>query len=306
MTCGTTDFISMPLPPIKLLTPDWPDYELLDTGNGLKLERFAGKIIVRDEPKAWWKPSLPEKAWNAACNKLDPKTGVTVGSTELSWIMSLHGLKFRLKLTPGSRHVGAFPEMVPQWEWLQSQLKSLPQSKPKMLNLFGYTGIASVFGAASGAEVTHVDASRPSLDWARENTELNTAALSGGSVRWMLDDALDFVKREIRREKEYDIIILDPPSYGRGPKGQIWKTEEQLYELLTSCKALLGKQNALFILTLYNLSISAYTLRNLLQQIFAVNDDAMEIGELALMPKPSSSNPQPSVLSLAQFARFQR
>lgn len=291
----------MSLPTLKLLTPDWPDYELLDTGNGLKLERFAGKIIVRDEPKAWWKPTLPDQAWSAACNKLDPKTGVTIGSSEQSWIMSLNGVKFHLRLTPGSRHVGAFPEMVPQWEWLQSHLKALPQSKPKMLNLFGYTGIASVFGAASGADVTHVDASRPSLDWARENTELNPAALSKGSVRWMLDDALDFVKREIRREREYDVIILDPPSYGRGPKGQIWKTEEQLYELLTSCKTLLAKENAFFILTLYNLSISAYTLRNLLKQIFSMEDAALEIGELALQDTSAGN-----ILSLAQFARFQR
>lgn len=297
----TEKYFSMSLPTLKLLTPDWPDYGLLDSGNGMKLERFAGKTIVRDEPKAWWKPTLPEQAWSVACNKLDPKTGVTVGGSELSWIMSLHGLKFRLRLTPGSRHVGAFPEMVPQWEWLKSHLESLPQSKPKMLNLFGYTGIASVFGAASGADVTHVDASRPSLDWARENTELNTAALSKGSVRWMLDDSLDFVKREIRREREYDVIILDPPSYGRGPKGQIWKTEEQLYELLTSCKALLGNENSLFILTLYNLSISAYTLRNLLKQIFSVEDTALEIGELALQDTSAGN-----VLALAQFARFQR
>ncbi|MEZ0389703.1 MAG: class I SAM-dependent methyltransferase, partial [Verrucomicrobium sp.] len=167
----------MKIPTHQLLPAQWPAYELLDTGSGRKLEKWGQHIIQRDEPKAWWKPTLSPAEWRKAENQLDPKTGVTVGGKEQMWTLPLNDLQVRLRLTPGSRHVGAFPEMMPQWSWLQQQLKgmgkSTPGTKPKILNLFGYTGIASVVAAAAGAEVVHVDASRPSLDWARENLELN-------------------------------------------------------------------------------------------------------------------------------------
>lgn len=290
-----------PTPPHQLLTAHWPAYQLLDTGSGRKLEQWGPHIIQRDEPKAWWKPSLGRAEWQRAINQLDPKTGVTVGGKEISWTLPLNDLQFRLRLTPGSRHVGAFPEMAPQWAWLQQRLRSMRDPKPKVLNLFGYTGIASVMAAAAGAEVVHVDASRPSLDWARENLELNPKVAQNSTVRWMLDDAFAFVQREVRRGNEYAAILLDPPSYGKGPKGQIWKAEEQLHELLTTCKALLRKEESLFILTLYNLSISAYSVHNLLRQVFGVEAQAIEIGELALQDQSGGN-----VLALANFGRFAR
>jgi 23S rRNA (cytosine1962-C5)-methyltransferase len=191
--------------------------------------------------------------------------------------------------------------MGPQWLWLQGQLRKMRTERPKVLNLFGYTGIASVMAAAAGAEVVHVDASRPSLDWAKENAALNAGPLSGRTLRWMLDDAFAFVQREMRRGNRYHAILLDPPSYGRGPKGQIWKAEEQLHELLSTCKALLHDEEAIFILTLYNLAISAYSVRNLLRQIFDVSDRQIEVGELALLDQAGGQ-----ILSLANFGRFAR
>lgn len=292
---------STPPPPHQLLTAQWPAYRLLDTGAGRKLEQWGSHIIQRDEPKAWWKPTLPKSEWQKAINQLDAKTGVTVGGKEISWTLPLQDLQVRLRLTPGSRHVGAFPEMEPQWLWLQQKIRGMKDAKPKLLNLFGYTGIASVMAAAAGAEVVHVDASRPSLDWARENLELNPKTAHSSPVRWMLDDAFAFVQRELRRGNQYAGILLDPPSYGKGPKGQIWKAEEQLHELLTTCKALLREKDALFILTLYNLSISAYSVHNLLRQVFALPSPAIEIGELSLVDEAAGN-----VLSLANYGRFAR
>jgi 23S rRNA (cytosine1962-C5)-methyltransferase len=292
---------STPPPPHQLLTAHWPAYRLLDTGAGRKLEQWGTHLIQRDEPKAWWKPTLPKSEWQKAVNQLDAKTGVTAGGKEISWTLPLQELQVRLRLTPGSRHVGAFPEMAPQWLWLQQKIRAMKDAKPKVLNLFGYTGIASVMAAAAGAEVVHVDASRPSLDWARENLELNPKTAQSSTVRWMLDDAFAFVQREVRRGNQYAGILLDPPSYGKGPKGQIWKAEEQLHELLTTCKSLLREKDALFILTLYNLSISAYSVHNLLRQVFALPSPAIEIGELSLVDEAAGN-----VLSLANYGRFAR
>lgn len=286
-------------PQHQLLTSHWPAYQLLDSGSGRKLEKWGSHVIQRDEPKAWWKPVLPLSDWKKAVNQLDPKTGVTVGNKELSWVAPLADLKVRLKLSPGSRHVGAFPEMEPQWTWLRERVQAMRGSQPRILNLFGYTGIASVVAAAAGAEVVHVDASRPSLDWARENLELNPKLTANSTVRWMLDDAFAFVQREIRRGNQYAGILLDPPSYGKGPKGQIWKAEEQLQELLENCKRLLRPQSRLFILTLYNLSISAYTVHNLLRQVFPEDASGIEIGELSLQDQSAGN-----ILSLANYGRF--
>ena len=265
----------------------WPDYELLDSGEFEKLERFGDYILCRPEPKALWSKSLSQREWDSAVNmKFVPGAGFGKAGKEDSgsWKMirkmpeqwriryrkSLPGaanalpaaakpldLTLRLGLT-SFKHVGVFPEQAPNWDFIYSQTSRLAErfkggEAPKVLNLFAYTGAASLAAKAAGADVTHLDSVRQVVSWARNNMELSGL----DNVRWVVEDAMKFVKREAKRGKRYNGIILDPPAYGHGPNGETWKLDELLYELLSGVAAILEPNDAFMVLNLYSNGYSA-------------------------------------------------
>jgi len=252
-----------------LIAQPWKDYELIDSGENMKLERFGAVTLARPETQALWAKRQPER-WSEAQATFafrDAKGAwETRGSVPESWPVTWGEATLAAKLT-GFKHTGIFPEQAPNWEWLQERMRGFvnPSSdegftKPLILNLFGYTGAATAVAARAdlrlagagsghakaGAHVTHVDASKQSLDWAHENAR--ASGVGEDQVRWILDDALAFVKREVRRSATYDGIILDPPAFGRGAKGEVWKIEESLPELLASLKELLNDASGSFFL----------------------------------------------------------
>ena len=233
---------------IQVLFSDWPEHELLDSGNRRKLERFGPYRLIRSEPKAWWTPDLGDDEWRkAAAEHTDERGWQAAAGTPRQWQVRFDNCAFELRLTGGSKHVGVFPEQSPHWRWIQSQARAEGRSL-RVLSLFGYTGAATLMAAAAGGAVTHVDASRPAMSWARRNQELS--GLGGLPIRWILDDAFKFVKREVRRQQRYDALILDPPSFGRGPANEVWKVEQQLAELLADCRQLLAERARFVVLTL--------------------------------------------------------
>lgn len=229
----------------NLIIKPWPDYEVLDSGSNRKLERWGSYMLIRPETQAIWEPQRPE-LWRdvRAEFKFVGAKGVwkNDGVPE-SWELAWRDARFSARL--GSfKHLGVFPEQAANWEWLESSVKKL--KKPKVLNLFGYTGIASIVAAKAGAEVTQVDASKQSNAWAKENAELS--GLFAGAIRFLEDDALKFVLREVRRGAEYDGIILDPPAFGRGPSNEVWRIEEHLPRLLKEIEKIFSKKPGAFFL----------------------------------------------------------
>jgi 23S rRNA (cytosine1962-C5)-methyltransferase len=289
---------------MQLLTPqNWKDYELIDSGNFEKLERFGQYILSRPEPQAIWDKSLPESEWQAADatfkrEKSSPERGewqLKKGMVEKWWIHYRHaGLNLELKCSLTSfKHVGVFPEQAANWDFLDQKLRQLPISQPTVLNLFAYTGAASVAARQTGADVTHVDSVKQVVTWSRENME----ASGNDNIRWMVEDAFKYVQREVRRNKTYNCLILDPPAYGRGPQGEKWILEEQLNELLKACAQLLDKQHFVFILNLYSLGFSALMAENLIRDCFGDVPNT-EFGELYL------SDQSKHKLPLGIFYRF--
>lgn len=272
----------------------WSEYELLDCGAGRKLERFGPVRLVRPEPKAWWSRRLPDEEWRRAdaVFQEDGRWSVRDPATPRQWELRWGPLTLLARLTDMSKHVGVFPEQDPHWRWLQETARARGPGG-RALNLFGYTGVASLVLAQAGWSVTHVDASKPSIGWGRANQE--ASGLSQAPVRWILEDAFTFVKRELRRGHRYDLILLDPPSFGRGPHKQIWKVEEQLVELLHDCRRLWEEQPVGLLLTLYNLEASALMVANLLQDVCRGRPGSLEAGELAL---PQSGSERSLPLSL--------
>ena len=237
-----------PLPHINLLVPgNWADYELLDSGAGAKLERFGPYRFVRPESGAIWPRTLPEREWAAADGVFATADEEGAGRWEFRrpvdarWAMRYGDLRFWAQPTP-FRHLGVFPEQASQWDWISGLIRAAGRPL-RVLNLFGYTGLATLAAAAAGASVTHVDASQKAMAWARENQTLS--GLADRPIRWLVDDALKFVRREVRREARYDGLIIDPPKFGRGPKGELWKLEESLPELLDACRSLLERAAAI-------------------------------------------------------------
>jgi 23S rRNA (cytosine1962-C5)-methyltransferase len=241
------------LPRLETISPAWTDYELLDTGSGRKLERFGSVTLVRPEPQADWPPALPEKSWNAAQATLVPLPRSKNGEWKFAeptpprWRMRRNNLSFWVEPTP-SGHLGVFPDQASHWDWLASDIASAA-APPKVLSLFGYTGLATLACASAGAHVTHVDASRKAIKCARENQSLSQ--LEDRPIRWLADDAQSFVAREVRRGRTYDGLILDPPRFGRGPKGELWKVEESLPALLRHCRKLLSPAPLFVLLNTY-------------------------------------------------------
>lgn len=267
----------------KDLTVDgWSDYELLDSGEGEKLERWGEIILARPETQALWKKSKPEM-WERAHAVFEWKEGKGAWKFKKeipeSWNLRWRDVNFKAQPT-SFKHTGVFPEQAPNWEWLEKTLKSirgLTAEKPNVLNLFGYTGIASSVAAKAGAFVTHVDASKQSLDWAHENAGLSDIPHDG--IRYLCDDALGFAKREVRRGSKYDGIILDPPAFGRGPKGEVWKIEEQLPELVEVTKTLLSeKTGSFYLLNGYAAGYAAQSFAQLIEGVFGTG--AISYGDL--------------------------
>lgn len=259
---------------IKLLTPqEWSDYELLDSGNFEKLERFGRYITARPEPQAIWNKSLSDAEWEQRTNayfrkdKRNEERGEWICKPNMpqQWFVNYrHGnmhLRMRLGLT-SFKHVGLFPEQAENWNFIYDQVKKTGTSA-RVLNLFAYTGGASLAARSAGADVTHVDSVKPVITWARENME--ASGLDG--IRWIVDDALKFARREVKRGKKYNGIILDPPAYGRGPEGEKWILEENLNELLSLCRQLLEPRNSFFVLNLYSMGLSALLARTTVRQL---------------------------------------
>ena len=244
---------------LETLSPAWEEYELLDTGSGRKLERFGSVTLIRPEPQADWRPSLPQKSWDDAHGGFVLPQRAKKGEWKFSksvpprWEMRRKNLAFWVQPTP-SGHLGVFPDQAGHWDWLASQIESA-SVPPRILSLFGYTGLATLSAAATGAHVTHVDASRQAIKWARENQSLSH--LGDRPIRWIVDDAQAFVAREIRRSRTYDGLILDPPRFGRGPKGELWKVEESLPTLLRQCRKLLSPAPKFVLLNTYTTVLSS-------------------------------------------------
>ncbi|MEK7126317.1 MAG: class I SAM-dependent methyltransferase [Patescibacteria group bacterium] len=272
-----------------IVSESWNDYELLDSGDNMKLERFGEIIVARPETQALWRKLRPE-LWNSAHAVFEFKNNK--GSWDMkkpvpeSWELKWNDARFLARLT-GFKHTGIFPEQAPNWEWLSERCRDVvrPTSDvgrttsyiPQVLNLFGYTGIASLVSAQAGAFVTHVDASKQSLDWAHENAKLSE--VGEDKIRWILDDVLTFVKREARRGAKYDGIILDPPAFGRGAKGEVWKIEEDFQTLLESLKELLSdKSGSFFLLNGYAAGYASCAFAQAVESVFGNVDG--ESGEL--------------------------
>ena len=254
-----------------LVSEPWSDYELLDSGDNMKLERFGEIIVARPETQALWKKQKPELWENAhAIFMFRDKKGAwdIKKSVPESWEISWHDIKFLARLT-GFKHTGIFPEQAPNWKWLSERCRDVVRPDMlQVLNLFGYTGIASLVVAQAGAFVTHVDASKQSVDWAHENAKLSE--VGEDKIRWILDDALAFVKREVRRGAKYDGIILDPPAFGRGAKGEVWKIEEDLPKLLEALKEILSnKSGSFFLLNGYAAGYASRAFAQAVESIFS-------------------------------------
>lgn len=293
---------------MKLLHPaSWKDYELIDSGDGEKLERFGKFILIRPEPQAIWQRVKSQDEWDrlshAHFNREqkdhfrfgdDVKGGWKKKSMPESWNVNYDyknlSLELRLALTSFG-HVGIFPEQGENWNFVFDTISGW-KTPSRVLNLFAYTGAASVVAKRAGADVTHVDASRPGLNWANQNMQLNKL----DNIRWVYEDALKFVKREVKRGNKYNGIIMDPPPYGRGPEGEKWTLQEKLDELVYLSSQLLETKNRFFILSMYAVGLSATVGLNVVKTHF--HNSEIESGEFFLKPKQGNDLP------MGTFVRF--
>lgn len=296
---------------------NWRDYELLDSGDGLKLERFGKYIFSRPESQAMWSRALPESEWRNAHAVFVPSGEESGGhwdfkrKVEERWEMKYAltpppltpspspagrgEIRFWAMTTPG-RHLGVFPEVAAHWDFMSGLLRNTKRSS-NILNLFGYTGLASLTAAAAGAQVTHVDASKKSVNWARENQELS--GLGDKPIRWIVEDALKYVQREARRGVKYDGILLDPPKFGRGPKGEVWEVYKSLPDLLETCRACLSDAPLFVIVTIYAVRASAIHVAQSLEEMMKQYKGNMDCGELVTREKSANR-----LLSGAVYARW--
>lgn len=296
----------------------WKDYELMDSGDGMKLERFGGYVLSRPEPKALWSKELSQKEWDSAAHVVfTPGAGFGKAGKEDSgtwdrrkampdqwWIKYMLAtgdstMNLRLGLT-SFKHVGVFPEQAANWEYIfrnTSEIAASMDQRPKVLNLFAYTGAASLAARAAGADVTHLDSVRQVVTWAHENQD--RSGLDG--IRWVVEDAMKFAKREARRGNVYNGIILDPPAYGHGPDGEKWKLDECLFEMMRNVGAILAPENSFMVLNLYSNGFSAVLGETVVRQALGLKADIpLDSGELAIKDKFGK------VLPLSIFVRLRR
>jgi 23S rRNA (cytosine1962-C5)-methyltransferase len=294
---------------VNLLHPDWNEYELIDSGAGEKLERFGKYFLARPEPQAIWECSLPETEWKKLADahftreqvdKFRFTDEVKGGWRKLKEIPETWQVIYRYKESTlilrlaltGFGHVGVFPEQASNWNFIHDTITGWKGEKSRVLNLFAYTGAASVMARMAGADVSHVDASRPGLNWANLNMQLNGQA----DIRWVYEDAFKFVKREVKRGNKYNGIIMDPPPYGRGPDGEKWTLQEQLNELVSLSRELLDPDRHFFILSMYAVGLSSTVGLNVLKTHF--KNASIDSGEFFLPSKQGKNLP------MGTFARF--
>lgn len=286
-----------------LLADKWKDYELIDMGNGEKLERWGDVVLRRPDPQVMWPIAEEKGLWKTPHGHYH-RSSRGGGQWEHKkkypekWTISYRNLKFNISPT-GFKHTGLFPEQAANWDWSMDMIKNA--GRPiKVLNLFAYTGGATVACAAAGAEVCHVDASKGMVTWAKEN--LQTSGLGDRKVRFIVDDVVKFVEREIRRGNKYDAIIMDPPSYGRGPKGEVWQIEEKLYGLVELCTKVLSDKPLFFLINSYTTGLSPIILEHILDATVAKHAKGGKIygGEIGL---PTSKDGK--VLPCGIFGRWE-
>lgn len=293
---------------MQLITPHhFAEYELIDCGGFEKLERFGKHITCRPEPQALWDKALPQKEWE----KLQHVKFVAVSSSSGKWNKtkempdqwfinypfqhidnSKKKISLRLGLT-SFKHVGVFPEQAVNWDFIYNSVKKLKTEKPKVLNLFAYTGASSLAACAAGADVTHLDSIKQVVTWARQNMETSNL----DNIRWMVEDALTFVKREVKRGNKYNGIILDPPAFGHGPNGENWKLEDMMNDMLKNVKQILSDEDCFLVLNTYSLGFSSLLIENLMDSIFGKSTDR-EFGEIYLKSTTNYNLP------LGVFSRF--
>ena len=261
-----------------IIAEPWSDWGLIDCGIGRKLERYGPVTVVRPEPQAMWPPARDD--W-------DPDATFVPGSDEegggrwvqhrpvpRQWELSRDGVRFNASLTT-FRHLGFFPDMAPQWDWMRDRANDA-----EVLNLFGYTGVGSLLLSGAGARLVHVDASKKSLEQGKENARLS--GLTDHPIRWIVDDAPKFTAREVRRGRRYDGILLDPPKFGRGPEGELWRLEENLAPLLADCRRLLDENSRFLVLTVYAVRMSALAIGELVKQTLDGLGGSVQMGEMAV------------------------
>ena len=295
-------------------SPTWKDYELIDSGAGEKLERFGSYVLARPEPKALWDKSLAEAEWRRLAHttftpgagfgkagKEDSGTWNRLKKMDDQWYIqykNADGLALDLRLGLTSfKHVGVFPEQAPNWDYIYRQTRALAAKgrTPRVLNLFAYTGAASLAAKAAGADVTHLDSVRQVVTWARGNME--HSGMDG--IRWIVEDAMKFAQREARRGNRYDGIILDPPAYGHGPDGEKWKLDECLYGMLRSVGEILAPKDSFMVLNLYSNGYSALLGETVVRQAMSVG--AIESGELALNDRFGKALPLSIVVRMTRL-----
>ena len=296
---------------------DWGDYELIDSGNFEKLERFGEYFLIRPEPKALWSKELSEKEWiKRAHTRFTTGAGFGKSGKEDSgswsqlkkmpeqWVISYakEELSFRLRLgLTAFKHVGVFPEQAPNWDFIYRETRALNvENSPKVLNLFAYTGAASIAAKAAGADVTHLDSVKQVVSWARSNMEISGL----DNIRWVIEDALKFVKRESKRGNLYQGIIMDPPAYGHGPDGERWKLDELLFEMMSEVAKILAPKDSFLVLNLYSNGYSALLSETVVKSAFGLNpgggDYEISYGELFLKDRFDRALP------LSVFTRLKR
>ena len=292
---------------------EWKDYELIDSGDFSKLERFGQYVMIRPEPKALWHKSMTDSQWKSLAQtefkpgagfgkagKEDSGSWTMLGKMQEQWVIAYPSIGFKLRLGLTSfKHVGVFPEQAPNWEFISENGRELSASlnyAPKVLNLFAYTGAASLAARKAGAQVTHLDSVKQVVTWARGNMELSGT----DNIRWVIEDALKFARREARRGNLYNGIILDPPAYGHGPDGEKWKLDECLFELLQQCAAILAPKDSFMVLNLYSNGYSAVLADTLVRSAFGTDFKSLDYGELVLKDRFGKQLP------LSVFSRLRR
>lgn len=262
-----------------IVAEPWDDWGLVDSGHGRKLERYGPVTVIRPEPQAMWAPASDD--WQADATFIPGSDEDGGGRWQIDrevpvdWPLARGNTRFHASLTP-FRHLAFFPDMAPQWDWMRDQL----DDQAEALNLFGYTGVGTLQLADTGARMVHVDASKKSVDGARRNAELS--GKTDHPIRWLIDDAAKFTAREVRRHRRYDGIMLDPPKFGRGPTGEVWRLEEDLAPLLADCTALLDADSRFLVLTVYAVRMSALSIGELMRQLTAHLGGHIECGEMAV------------------------
>ena len=269
---------------------DWKDYEILDMSDGEKLERWNNIVLIRPDPQIIWKEKMFPEKWklaNARYNRSSNGGGGWKYNKKVpdSWKVQYKELTFNIKLM-GFKHTGLFPEQAVNWDWMINKIRNSGRKDIKVLNLFAYTGGATVACSYAGAQVCHVDSSKGMVSWAKEN--LAVSGLSDRPVRFIIDDVTKFVQREIRRGNKYDAIIMDPPSYGRGKNGEVWQFENNIADLVELCKGVLSETPLFFLINSYTTGISSKVLENILNLKLGMKKGKLSSGEIGLQMKDSN------------------